>query len=453
MSRPIEKNHVETMLVAGALINPPLAAEAASYVTSDDFEDQRLAVIWRAIVAMIDGGAKTDEIDPSSVAARCAKGAKTRHEIAMFCGELLDENPRVSSLVRLAQTIHRRRTMALALVQMREMAVEIKSQLSAKDGDFEELDSRLAQLSVAISARSDHVTRRTVYGDLAREVSRYFDDMEGASSSRHIPTGLLRLDMRLGGGLRPGQLHAILGCTGFGKTALASQFCDHAASLGHRAILFSMEVDPVDIYIRDVERTSGRSRWDLRSRHIATRENARSDIMAAQLSVINRACAGKVVYGEPMSLEGIRQSILTERLRSGNIDLIAVDHAQVAEPSATERRGMPRYLEVKAIAEGLRAIGRQLGVSVVLTAQLNPPPKGEKVNMSMVREGKDIVNCAEVVIVIDHEKEEMPDGRVHIMKSSLLVGKARAGQEGRVPVRYRGDCYRFENTDPDEEDD
>ncbi len=451
MPQPIDKDSVETMLVAGGLVNPALAAEASRYVSAADFEDRRLAVIWSAIVSLIDEGVGTEAIDPMSVASKCARGKATRHEIALFCSELLDVFPRFQSLIGLAQRIHRRRTMALALAEMRTLAIEIKDHLSAKEGDCEDLDSRMATLSIAIASRSDHLVRRTEYRDLAQEVSRYFDDMESHSSTRHIPTGITMLDFRLGGGLRPGQLHSILGCTGFGKTALASQFCDYAANHGHKAILFSMEVDAVDIYIRDIERESGRSRWDLKSPHLAVRENARDALIATQMAVLNRSYPGKVVYGEPLSLEGIRQAILTERLRTGIIDVVAVDHAQVAEPSVKEKRGMPRYLEVKSIAEGLRSLGRQLGVAVVLTAQMNPPPKGEKIHMGLVRESKDIVNSSEVVVMIDHEKEEGPDGRVHITKSSLLVGKARAGQEGRVPVRYRGECYRFENIDPHEE--
>ena len=105
---------------------------------------------------------------------------------------------------------------------------------------------------------------------------------------------------------------------------------------------------------------------------------------------------------------------------------------------------MPRYLEVKSTAEGLRALARQLGVAVVLTAQMNPPPKGETPTMSMVRESKDINNAAEVVMLIYHEKAEGANGEMMISSSWIVVEKARAGREGKVQVHYNGKLFRFE---------
>ena len=438
--------HPELTLVAGALVHPALAPEAARYVEPDDFEDGRLKMIWTAITGLIEDGKTAEEIDPMAVGRRCATSVAVQRKIALFCGELLDKYPRQVSLVASAQRIHRRATMRSTLERMRAIAVDLKREIDSDDGDIEDLDERLASLSIEVSTRSDTANRRTVHTDYAREIGRYFDSIASGPSNEAIPTGITRLDRRLGGGLRPGQLHSILGGTGSGKTALASQICDEAVRRGNRAIMFSMEVDPVDVYIRDVERAAGRSRWDLRSPFSATRENATEALVRAQAQLMSQS-EGKVVFGEPMSIEGIRQAILTEQLRSGRVDVVAVDHAQVALPSPHESATMPRYLQVKGVAEGLREIAKRYNVAVVLTAQLNPPPKGERPSKDHVREGKDINNASEVVVIIWHEKEEHEED-VILVNSWLIVDKARAGVEGKVRVRYRGECYRYE--DPDE---
>lgn len=440
----LDPNNPEVMLVGGGLTKPALAAEASRYVESTDFQDKRLALIWSALVGMIESGVGPDSIDPISVAGKCAKSPPVQTKIAVFCGELRDSFSGLGSLVNAAQRIRRRATMRIALEDMRGIAGEIKEQLIAPDGEVKDLDARLAKLSIKTATRSDMTLRRTVYKDLGTEVSKYFDDLANGPTPTTIPIGLKKLDFRLGGGLRIGQLHTVLGCTGAGKTALAAQMCDAAVAKGKKALMFSMEVDPVDVYIRDVERLAGRSRWDLRSKYIATREAAQESIVMAQAKILSSS-AGKVVYGEPMSVEAIRQAILTERLRSGGVDVVAVDHAQVALPSNNESRGMPRYLELKATAEGLRAIARQLNVAVILTAQLNPPAKGEQPTMEKVREGKDIINCSEVVMMIWHDKEETSDGDVAFTQSYIIVAKARTGMEGRIKVKYRGDIFRFES--------
>jgi len=434
-------NNPEVLLIAGALLNPPLASEAAQYVEPEDFTDQRLKLIWTAIIGMLDEGVKPDNIDPVGVGKRCGDNAEQQMKVAQFCDSLVSQMPRLSSLVMSAHRVRRRATMRLALERMREIATDLKQQIEAGDGDAPDLDEHLAGLSIAVTKRADRQTKRVTFKDMAREVLLYFDKLATHDTSTSIPTGLPKLDDWLGGGLRPGQLHVVLASTGDGKTAFASQICDHAVEHGKRALMFSMEVDPQDIFVRDIEREAGVSRWDLR--YANTKDETITKLSTAMGTLLEKD-NHKIVYGEPVSVEGIRQAVLTERLRTGPIDLVVVDHAQVTLPSKQDLKTMPRYLAVKATAEALRALARQLNVAVVLTAQMNPPPKGESPSMTMVRESKDINHAAEVVIVLWHEKDFNVDGSVFINKSWLRVEKARAGREGKIEVRYNGKIFRFE---------
>lgn len=438
--KSININDPEILLIAGALLRPALASEAAQYVEASDFNAPHLGLIWNAIVGLLDEGTPPENIDPVGVGKRCADTPESQSTVALFCDNLVSGMPRISSLVMSAHRVRRRATMRMALQRMREIATDLKSQIDSGDGDSPNLDEALSTLSISILSRSDKVKRRTVFMDVAKQVNEYFDKLASNDTSTFIPTGLPKLDDFLGGGIRPAQLHVVLGATGSGKTAFASQIADHAVQKGKRVIMFSMEVDPLDIFIRDIERRAGISRWDLKT---YKKDEASSGLTQAIMARVSES-GGKIVYGEPMSVEGIRQAILTERIRTGPIDMIVVDHAQVAAVSKSERRSMPRYLEVKSIAEGLRAIARQLGVAVVLTSQMNPPGKDQLPSMALVREGKDIVNPAEVVIVIWHEKGADLDGGVVLTASWLMIEKARAGREGKIQIHYNGKLFRFE---------
>lgn len=431
-------NNPEVLLVAGALLRPALASEAAQYVEHSDFEDIRLGQIWLAITGMLNEGLKEDDIDVVAVGKRFSAEPEVQLTVARFCDKLIESMPRVNSLVMSAHRVRRRATMRLALEKMREIATNLKSQIESADGDVPDLDETLAQLSVAVSSRSDKELRRVTFKDLALQVEDYFNKIHTGSQDAYISTGLKRLDDFLGGGLRPGQLHVVLGATGSGKTAFASQICDYAVESGKRALMFSMEVDPMDIFIRDIERNAGVSRWDLK-RH--GKDEAMRELMVAHSKMLGQK--NKVVYGEPISVEGIRQAILTERLRTGPIDLVVVDHAQVTAPSKDDKRSMPRYLQVKSTAESLRALARQLNVAIVLTAQMNPTPKGETPTMALVRESKDINNTAEVVMMIYHEKSEGMGGETIITKSWLVLEKVRAGREGKIQIVYMGHLFKF----------
>ena len=438
-ARTVDLNNPEILLVSGALLRPALVAEAARYVEMADFEDLRLGKLWDCIVGMVNEGLKEDQIDEIGVARRFVKDPAVQTKVMAYLATLTAGMPKMTSLVVLAQRVRRRATMRLALTNMREIATDLKDQIASNDGEMPDLDVKLSGLSVAVTTRSDVNTRRAQFKDSAKEVMAYFDGLYSNDKKMYIPTGIPKLDRKLGGGLRPGQLHVLLASTGGGKTALASQLCDEAVKHGRRAMLFSMEVDPMDVFIRDVERRAGVSRWELRKDH--AKDAAHAALTEAAMTLM--AAGGKIVHGQPISIEGIRQAVLTERVRSGKIDMIAVDHAQVAEPSKSDLKTMPRYLMVKGVAEGLRMLARQLNVAVLLTAQMNAPGKDEKPTMENVREGKDINNTAEVVITLWHDKGEGIDGEPVINASWLTVEKCRAGTCGRIEIVYKGETFSF----------
>lgn len=437
-------NDPEFLLVAGGVLNPALVPEAQKYVDTEDIQEPRLRLIWKALSDLMEEGVQPNQIDIGTIVSKCAKSKEVQRKVGIFLSEALDGLPRFVSLVSAAQSVRKRATMRTALDGMRAIATDLKEQLDAPGGCSDDLEERLAKLSVDVSARSDKALQRTQFQTLATEVSSYFDRLQTGDTAGTIPTGIKTLDMRLGGGIRIGELTSILASSGAGKSAMASQLCDNAVEHGFRSMMFSMEVDPLDVYVRDVERTAKRSRWDLKSRDPLVREQAQAALVAAQSKLLTSK-NGKVVYGEPISVAGIRQAVLTERLRGGKVDLIAVDHAQVAAPSAQERRNAPRYLEVKAVAEGLRRLASKLDVAVILTAQLNPPPKGETPSMYYVRESKDIILCSEVVLIIWHDRDTLPDGKSYITKSHLLAEKVRAGTGGHIDIEYRGEIFKFED--------
>jgi len=431
----------EVDLVSGGLLDPALVAEAASHVDPQDFKDPKLRTVWSAIVGLVDAGATPDQVDPLSVAAQCATNSATRRKVAVFIGGLLDGTPRFTSLVESARRVRRAATLRDALRRMRIVGEHLKVAIDTPAGDVEDLESKLSDLAVAVAERGDKESQRRTYQDVATEVSAALDRIASGPSPEDIRTGIYRLDQRLGGGLRPGQLHTLVGGTGSGKTAFASQVADYATYAGKRAVMFSMEMDPVDIYLRDVERVAGRSRWDLRAQQAVTRENSAADLLKAQSEIVSRP--GKVVYGDQMSVEGVRQTVLTERLRGGPVHLVVLDHAQVVAPSSRERRQMPRYLEIKNTAEAMRRMARSLNVAVLMTAQMNPPPKGEKPTMYLARESKDLINPSDVVMVLWHERDEVQEGDVAITETWLLAEKIRAGSPGKVRLKFDGKTFSF----------
>lgn len=453
----------ERELLGCLIVSPQLAAEAAQILDPQDIHDQKTNVAFTALLGMLDAGV---ELDPFTLARRMApSNQKTQQAIVTWLAKITQGVPSMTSVAQLCRWLRRTATVIRAAHELARLAERVKT-ASDNGEDAEWIEGDVATLAIELSRRDDERLHRVRYEDLEVELAGYFRRLaEHRMDPRAIPTGLTQLDRRLGGGLQPGKLHLIASATGGGKTTIASQMADHAASLGKRALMFTMEVDPLDVAIRDTERTARRSRWDLVRGNETMRDSALEDLNGAVSSIVhqNARTRGKVMFGNSVSVEEIYRVIMVEGMRMGGpIDLVVVDHAQVVAPGKTKtaKQGTPtRYLEVKAIAEKLREFAAAKGFACVLTAQMNPVPKGERPNMALIRESKDLANTSDLVLLLHHEREveeRMPNetGRPRvgrIVSSEILIEKGRTASLGYVPVRYDGSHFRYADAGEAEE--
>jgi replicative DNA helicase len=440
----------ERLFVGALLRTPALAADTARLVSHEDFTDRSCAGTYRAIVELTAQG--TTDLDIFTVARHLSNTEEGQRKIAMWLDAVQDGVPRHTSLESHARLIRRRATLRVAEHRLGLLREKVQAHIES-NSEADDFEEELTTLAVELAIRDDARLNRTTIKDRVSQLLHYLDALAlHQSSPGAIPTGITALDVRLGGGLLPGKLYVVAAVSGSGKSAFGSQMADSAAKGGFRSVMFSMEMDADDVYLRDVEREVGRSRWELRG-PAELRDSAMEDLaqgLAAMANWPNR----KVVYSNKVTLAEIQRAVMVEGLRMGGpVQCMVVDHAQVVAPGKERpSRGPQRYLEVKDIAETLRSLAYRRGIACVLTAQLNPPPKGEKPTMFLMRESKDLGNAADAVILIHHEKEEedipahMVGGRrrrARIVGSELIVDKLRFGGSGSIAVSWSGATFKF----------
>lgn len=452
----------EAEFLGTLIVNPGLVAEASQILEPDDLTDARVKMAYTAMLGLVDAGT---ELDAFAVARHMSSNQATQANIVRWFAKASDGIPFCSSVASLARWLRRRATVARAQHELAVLAERAQA-ASASGDDAEWMETEVAGLAIELSRRDDHRLRRVRYADLEEEIAAYFHRLAHHQlDPRAIPTGIEALDRRLGGGLQPGKLHLIASQTGGGKTTFASQIADHAASLGRRALLFTMEVDPLDVAIRDTERVARRSRWDLVRGTVAMRESALEDLTEAVGSIVHATAAcSKVMFGSSVSVEEIYRAVMVEGMRMGGpVELVVVDHAQVVAPGKTKAaksQTPTRYLEMKVIAEKLREFATAKNFACVLTAQMNPSPKGERPSMALIRESKDMANTSDLVLILHHERETEVQpahatGRPRIgriVSSEVLIEKGRTAALGHVPVQYDGSHFRYSDVQGGDEE-
>lgn len=440
----------ERLLVGALLHTPALTAEIACLLMPEDFTDPSCAGAYRAIVALTATGKA--ELDIFDVARKLSSSEDGQRKIALWLDAVQDGVPRHTSLETHAHLIRRRATLRRADRDLARLRERMREAIEA-NVEMEDFEEELMALTLAVASRDDGRLNRSTIRERTEELTRLLDQLATHySTPGAIPTGINQLDIRLGGGLLPGKLYVVAGVSGSGKSAFASQVADAAAFHGFRSVMFSMEMDADDVFMRDVERETGRSRWELRGPH-DLRDSALEDLSKGITHIASQENR-KVVYSNKVTLAEIQRAVMVETLRLGGpVQLVVADHAQVVAPGKDRpSKGPQRYLEVKDIAETLRSLAYRRGLACLLTAQLNPPPKGEKPTMGLIRESKDLANAADAVILIHHERDEdeapahlagQRKRRQRIVGTELIVDKLRFGSAGSIPVSFHGSTFKF----------
>jgi replicative DNA helicase len=142
--------------------------------------------------------------------------------------------------------------------------------------------------------------------------------------------------------------------------------------------------------------------------------------------------------------------------RDEDIQLIAVDYLQLMR-SLSKQASNSRERELAEISSGLKGLAKELGIPVIVLAQLNRGPEGRTggtPRMSDLRESGSIEQDADMVGLLyrsayyadneDERKEE--EGRAF-----LQLAKNRNGETGQVPLTFIAPLMRFETGPPAEE--
>jgi replicative DNA helicase len=281
--------------------------------------------------------------------------------------------------------------------------------------------------------------RNTDLSPLSRLVRRVDAAADGASTDDTFGTGFPSIDKWLGGGLRRGDLVALGGEVGVGKSALGLAMALRMAQAGINSAFFTAEMT-VERAMERVLAIEGRARVD--------------DIRQGQLDEETRAAVGAAAVrlrdGAP----------IIEVLPPGGIDTLGdvfrrTLDLQVAfvDPLQALALGAREHAEEVAVAvRGLKALAVRLGVVIVALSDLPGHAPGRldpRPSLSDFGALGAVKQHADVVLGVYREEMHNPGTGVD-GATELLVLKNRNGGTGYVDLYFYKQWLRFEDMlDPD----
>lgn len=285
---------------------------------------------------------------------------------------------------------------------------------------------------------------------LARAVDAAATAYERGGKIRGLSYGLRELDARTLGAA-PGQLIVVGGRSSMGKSAMALSIARNFGLGGHRTLFFSLEMGDVDLTTRMISDEMFRpghrmSYWQIASGRY--HESKFQEITDAAMRLRSMPIRIEQQPGLTVAQIGARSR---QYKRRHGLAAIMVDHLGLVKASG--RYAGNRVYEIGEITGSLKELAKELGIPVILLAQLNRGLEArddKRPTMADLRSSGDIEQDADTIMLLYRPayylaKKEPAAGSAEFLiwtaemeklENVLEIGieKQRSGPTGRVKL-------------------
>lgn len=290
-------------------------------------------------------------------------------------------------------------------------------------------------------------TKSVIVNDEAIEGVKKTVDDNRSNRGRSIRTGFKLFDERYL--LRPETVTVIAAFTAVGKSTLAMNIVQYAASVGEPCAYYSLEMSCTELASRMISKDA-----DLSASAIMNRR-----LNDDQVRRVHEACdkaKGLPIYYDDRStvdfnrtLRSIRKMVQVKGIRLAVIDYLQI-YAQVKDDAEES---------ISYMARSAKNLAKELGIAIILISQLNR--NGLHPTIKMLRGSGQIEESADNVVLIDRP-EAYPDNKVTQYEgelkgspikgtAKLILAKGRGVGTGSMLVGFDAKHVRFFEIDKPED--
>lgn len=400
------------LALLGCLLVAPGRWPEVEHLREEAFSVTAHAAIWRAMEALQGAGRPPDVIalrsalqdDPGAPPEALQALAQAEEEALSVAG--------LGGYVAVVENKARRRAWLEAGQRVMELATEEALPPAELRAALEGEVMRVLQVT---ADRRPATSLTQAVADALRELHE-----ESQGKEPGVPWGLPKLD-EVTRGLHRGEVTILAGKTGQGKSALAWQVAEHAASIGIGVVGFSLEMGAAQIARRRIAAALRHNAQRLRD-VLVTRG---AEILEYGERTTRMADLGLFDEGE-QNLADIRSRARAWKVKHPELGLVVVDYLQLVEPPHGQRYAS-REREVATVSRGFKALAKELHVAVLALSQMNREADKEqrKPRLSDLRESGAVEHDAASIVFLHETDPTAPP--VSAVPFELCVRKGRHG--------------------------
>ena len=426
----------EQAVLGGMMLSKDAIADVIEVLKGQDFYKPVHETIFGAIIDLY---ARGEPADPITVADELtARGELARVGGAGYLHALVNQVPTAANAEYYAEIVAKYavlRRLVTAGTRITEMGF-------AAEGDVDEIvDAAGAEFNAAVQVREDDDA--APIGDDWAEMVDELEALERDGRAMGVPTGFIDLDELLYG-LHPGQMIIVAGRPSLGKSTLAVDMARACAiKHGRPAAFFSLEMSRRELQHRIMSAEAGIALHHIRGGNMGSAgwekfAAAQERVREAPLTI--DATPGQTVMQIKAKCRRLQQ-------RSG-LDLVVIDYLQLLTSGL--RRPENRQVEVSEMSRSIKLMAKELGVPVVVLAQLNRNPEARadrKPMLGDLRESGSLEQDSDVVILL-HREDFYDKESPRAGEADLIIAKHRNGPTTTVTVAAQLHYSRFVDMAP-----
>lgn len=410
--------------VLGAILNDAdRCYPVVKPLTSHHFFDPQNKIIFAAIEGMV---LRNVAVDAITVAEDAKSEAFDEFDLREYLSALSQNAAGSYSAKRYAEII-RSKAAKRALIEAADKAMHI----AAGDGEIATNVDLITSLFLGLQKEQIQKVPRSL-SEIALQRTQHYEDLQAGTVTAGWPTHIGSLDRMLNGGFRPGGLYILAARPSVGKSSFAQALGMTQAKADRKVLFLSQEMAEEELADRGVA-NSGRIDYS----NLLSGRLSDDDWHRATEALEAHALANFYVDDQPSLTLG---DVRAKAKQVPNLSMLVLDYLQLCAG-----KGDNRNSEIEQISRGLKALAKELGITVLALSQLNRQVEqraSKRPNLSDLRDSGAIEQDADVVMFL-WPVNDFGNGSKLI---GLGLDKNRQGRGGQFGLHFEGNYQRWDES-------